>query len=86
MSGSRQHSSAGESPRDAEEAAHAWDGTRSPMRLRTPNEVDGWFVGFEMVGPGLVTAREWGTEECAPTGQAVMLAGVGRVPRQDGAA
>lgn len=77
------HGSAGENPQDAEEAAHAWEGTRSPVRLRTPSDVDGWFVGFEMVGPGLVTAREWGTEEPAPTRQAVMLAGVGRVPADD---
>jgi S-adenosyl methyltransferase len=74
------HGSAGENPQDAREAAHAWDQTRSPVRLRTPSEVDGWFVGFEMVGPGLVTAREWGTEEPAAHDQAVMLAGVGRIP------
>ncbi len=74
------HISPGENPENAEEAAHAWDGTRSPARLRMPAEIDGWFVGFDMVGPGLVTTAEWGTLKPAPRGQAVMLAGVGRVP------
>ena len=74
------HMSPGENPGSAEAAARAWDGTRPAARLRMPAEVDGWFVGFDMVGPGLVTTTEWGTTKPAPSGQAVMLAGVGRVP------
>jgi hypothetical protein len=73
------HGSHGENPESAEEAARAWDDTRSPVILRTPSEIDNLFIGFEMVEPGLVTATEWGTDQPAPD-QAVILAGIGRVP------
>jgi hypothetical protein len=48
--------------------------------LRTPREIADLFIGFELVPPGLVTTTEWGTEDPAPTGQALILAAVGQVP------
>ena len=74
------HASHGENPDAAEEASHAWDSARSGMTLRTPHDIDGLFVGFDLVPPGLVTTTEWGTANLAPTGQGLILAGVGRVP------
>jgi hypothetical protein len=74
------HASHGENAENAEDAARIWDDTRSSIRLRTPSEIDSLFVGFEMVEPGLVTVTEWGTDKPAPTGQALVLGGVGRVP------
>lgn len=74
------HGSHGENPDSAERAIRAWDSTTSPLTLRTPNEIENFFSGFEMVDPGLVTTTEWGTNRPAPTGQGVALAGVARVP------
>ena len=74
------HGSHGENPDVAEEAARAWDSARSPITLRTPREIADLFIGFELVPPGLVTTTEWGTEDPAPTGQALILAAVGQVP------
>ncbi|HEX6523286.1 MAG TPA: SAM-dependent methyltransferase [Streptosporangiaceae bacterium] len=72
------HGSLGDSPDTAEEAARAWNGTRSPVVFRTPSEIERLFSGFEMVDPGLVTTREWGTDASAPVAPGVVLAGVGR--------
>lgn len=74
------HASPGENPDAADEASRAWDNARSPLTLRMPREIENLFSGFELVPPGLVTATEWGTGKPAPTGQGVILAGVGRVP------
>lgn len=74
------HAAHGENPDAAEEASRAWDETRSAMTLRTPREIEDLFTGFELVPPGLVTTNEWGTSATPPTGQALILAGVGRVP------
>jgi hypothetical protein len=64
----------------AEEAAQSWDRARSPLVLRTATEIEDLFAGFELVDPGLVTTTEWGTRRPAPTGQAVLVGAVGRVP------
>ncbi len=74
------HVSQGENPDAAEEAAQVWDSAKSPVTLRAPSDIENLFAGFELIPPGLVTATEWGTTEPAPTGQALVLAGVGRVP------
>jgi hypothetical protein len=74
------HGSLSDSPGTAEEAARAWDRTRSPVVFRTPSEIERFFSGLEMVGPGLVTTQEWGTGRPAPAAPGVVLAGVGRVP------
>jgi hypothetical protein len=74
------HACHGENPDAAEEAARAWDSARSRMALRPPTAIEDLFAGFELVPPGLVTTTEWGTGQPAPTGQALILAGVGRAP------
>lgn len=74
------HAVAGEHPDTAEEAASVWDRSTSSMTLRSPSEVERLFTGCEMLDPGLVTTTEWGTIDPAPVDQAVILAGVGRVP------
>jgi hypothetical protein len=50
------------------------------MTVRTPAEIADLFAGFELIDPGLVTVEEWGTEQPAPTGRGVVLAGVARLP------
>jgi O-methyltransferase involved in polyketide biosynthesis len=74
------HACHGENPDAVEEAARAWDSAKSRMTLRTPTAIEELFAGFELVPPGLVTTTEWGTDRSAPTGQGLILAGVGRVP------
>jgi SAM-dependent methyltransferase len=69
-----------ERPEQAEDAAKVWDRSRSPITLRTTSEVRELFTGFEVVPPGLVSTREWGTAEPAPEGQAKVIAAVGRRP------
>jgi hypothetical protein len=58
----------------------AWNRARSQMTVRTPEEIRALFIGLDLIDPGLVTVEEWGTEQPAPTGQGVVLAGVARVP------
>jgi len=74
------HATQGENPDGAEEAARAWDEATSRITLRTATAIEDLFTGFELVPPGLVTTTEWGTAEPAPTGQGLILAGVGTVP------
>jgi hypothetical protein len=74
------HVSGGENPDSADDAARIWDRSRSSVTLRTRAQIEGLFAGFELVPPGVVTATEWGTGLPAPTGQALVLAGVGVVP------
>jgi SAM-dependent methyltransferase len=74
------HGCHGENPDAVEEAARAWNSARSRLTLRSATAIDDLFSGFEMVPPGLVTTTEWGTTDPAPTGQGLVLAGVGLVP------
>jgi SAM-dependent methyltransferase len=74
------HGCHGENPDAVEEASRAWNSARSRLTLRSATAIDDLFSGFEMVPPGLVTTTEWGTTEPAPTGQGLVLAGVGLVP------
>jgi hypothetical protein len=73
------HVSQGENPDGAEKAAQVWDRATSPVTLRKPSEIENLFAGFELIPPALVTTTEWGTAKPAPTGQALVLAGVGVV-------
>jgi hypothetical protein len=73
------HGCHGENPDAVEDAARAWDTATSRVTLRSPTAIDSLFSGFELVPPGLVTTTEWGTTDPAPTGQGLILAGVGRV-------
>lgn len=73
------HVSQGENPDGAEDAARIWDSARSSVTLRTAADIENLFAGFELIPPGLVTTTEWGTADPPPTGQALVLAGVGKV-------
>ena len=73
------HGCHGENPDRVEDAARVWETATSRVTLRSPTVIDGLFTGFELVPPGLVTTTEWGTFNPAPTGQGLVLAGVGRV-------
>lgn len=74
------HASYGENPEGGQRAAGGWSRAKSAMTLRTREEIGSFFAGLELASPGLVTAQEWGTDTPAPKGQAVVLAGVARVP------
>lgn len=74
------HACFGENPKGAQRASEGWSRAKSPMTLRTREEIRSFFAGLELAGPGLVTVQEWGTATPAPKGQAVVLAGVARVP------
>ena len=73
------HGSGGENPDAAEEASKEWQQARSSLIPRSPSEIEELFAGLEMVGPGLVTTTEWGTNAPTPAEQAVILCGVGKV-------
>lgn len=74
------HACFGENPEGGQRAAGGWSRAKSPMTLRTQEEIRSFFAGLKLASPGLVTAQEWGTARPAPKGQAVVLAGVARVP------
>ncbi|HET7015757.1 MAG TPA: SAM-dependent methyltransferase [Streptosporangiaceae bacterium] len=76
------HVSVGERPERAEDAAKAWDRARSPITIRTAEEIGELLAGFELIPPGLVSTREWRTTESQPPAQGLVLAGVGRLPGQ----
>lgn len=45
------------------QARHTYDQTATPLILRTPQQVQSLFSGFELIEPGLVTAAKWRPEE-----------------------
>jgi hypothetical protein len=74
------HACFGENPDGAERGAGGWSNATSQMSVRTRETIRSFFTGLELADPGLVTVQEWGTSSPAPKGQAVVLAGVARVP------
>jgi hypothetical protein len=72
------HGSFGGNREAVERGAGNWNRAASQMNVRTPEEIGALFAGFELIAPGLVTAQEWGTDQPAPVGQGVVVAGVGR--------
>jgi O-methyltransferase involved in polyketide biosynthesis len=74
------HACFGENPGGAERGAGGWRNATSRMTIRSRETIRSFFAGLELAGPGLVTVQEWGTLRPAPKGQAVVLAGVGRLP------
>jgi hypothetical protein len=74
------HASFGENPDGAQLGAGGWSRATSQMTIRSREAIRSFFSGLELAGRGLVTAQEWGTSDLPPHGQAVVLAGVGRVP------
>lgn len=74
------HGTGSENPDAAELAAKEWDDTRSSFVVRSPAEIEELFAGVELIGPGLVTTTEWGTDTPPPTGQADVLCALGKLP------
>jgi hypothetical protein len=70
------HGSFGGNREAVERGAGAWNRAASQMNVRTPEEIEAFFAGLELIDPGLVTVQEWGTDRPAPTGQGVVIAGV----------
>lgn len=62
--------------------AGAYDRATAPMVMRTKDEVERFFDGFEMVEPGIVFLSQWrpSTEYYAGGGTRWVYAGVGRKP------
>lgn len=62
--------------------AGAYDRATAPMVLRTKDQVERFFAGFEMVEPGIVFLSQWrpSTEYYAGGGTRWVYAGVGRKP------
>ena len=62
--------------------AGAYDRATAPMVMRTKDEVERFFAGFEMVEPGIVFLSQWrpSTEYYAGGGTRWVYAGVGRKP------
>ncbi len=52
---------------EARQARDTYDRTATPLILRTPAEIGGFFAGFDLVEPGLVTVASW-----RPDGEADM--------------
>ena len=73
------HGSDDENPDAAEEASKEWRNTRSSVTLRSPSEIEEFFAGFEMVGPGLVTTTGWGTTALSPTDPGSVLCALGKL-------
>jgi hypothetical protein len=44
------------------QARHAYDRTETPFMLRRPDEIAGFFDGYDLVDPGLVTVARWRAE------------------------
>jgi hypothetical protein len=73
------HATGGDKPDAAAEASKEWRNTRSPITLRSAGEIEEFFAGFEMIGRGLVTTTEWGTDAPPPTDKLDMLCAVGKL-------
>ena len=68
------HVSVGEQPEQAEDAAKACGSVAvADLLADGQRRVKELFTGFEVVPPGLVSTREWGTSEPGPEGQAMVL-------------
>jgi hypothetical protein len=53
-----------------------------PYHLRTPEQIEGFFAGLELIGPGVVSASRW-RSQATPSGPPAMVdsfCGVGRKP------
>lgn len=62
--------------------AGAYDQATAPMVMRTKDQVERFFAGFEIVEPGIVFLSQWrpSTEYYAGGGTRWVYAGVGRKP------
>lgn len=59
------------------DAARVYESLVGPFTLRTPADIDALFEGFELIPPGLVSARQWRPERRHPPRDVPILAGVG---------
>ncbi len=62
--------------------AGAYDQATAPMVMRTKDEIERFFAGFEIVEPGIVFLSQWrpSTEYYAGGGTRWVYAGIGRKP------
>jgi O-methyltransferase involved in polyketide biosynthesis len=70
-----------DSPRARVVALYAATGA-VPYHLRTPEQIEGFFAGLELIDPGVVSVSQWRTE-ATPSGPPAMVdsfCGVGRKP------
>lgn len=75
------HGTADQHPELKQETESAYRKGEISLRMRTREEVEPFFEGLELVGPGLVTAPEWYQEEPAPVNErSGFYVGVARVP------
>ncbi|MFJ8753483.1 SAM-dependent methyltransferase [Streptomyces sp. NPDC102441] len=75
------HGTADQHPELKQETESAYRKGAIALRMRTRAEVEPFFEGLELVGPGLVTAPEWYQEEPAPVYErSGFYVGVARVP------
>lgn len=75
------HGTADQHPELKQETESAYRKGEISLRMRTREEVEPFFEGLELVGPGLVTAPEWYQEEPAPVYErSGFYVGVARVP------
>jgi hypothetical protein len=70
----------GENPEGAQRGAERLNRSTSQVTIRTREEIASFFTGLTLASPGLVPVQQWGTDDAAQPGEAVMLAGVARVP------
>jgi O-methyltransferase involved in polyketide biosynthesis len=76
-----ENESAEDSPRARVVALYAETGA-VPYHLRTPEQIEGFFAGLELIDPGVVSASRW-RPEASPFGPPAMVdsfCGVGRKP------
>lgn len=75
------HGTADQHPELKQETESAYRKGAIALRMRTRAEVEPFFEGLELVGPGLVTAPEWYQEGTAPVYErSGFYVGVARVP------
>lgn len=65
------------SEEDKKRVIEVYSQATAPMTPRTRAEVAGFFDGFDLVGPGIVDVRVWGTESESPD-DTVIYAALGR--------
>ena len=70
----------GENPEGAQRGAGSWSRATSQVTIRARDEIESFFTGLELASPGLVPVQQWGSASSAPRGEAMILAGVARVP------
>jgi O-methyltransferase involved in polyketide biosynthesis len=78
--GRPEHDSIEDSPRARVVALYAATGA-VPYRLRTPEQIEGFFAGLELIDPGVVPVSRWRPDDAGgPPAKVDSFCGVGRKP------